>query len=261
MTSAEIPLAGGNVNDAVVRVGETVHRAASPQSATIQRLLHHLRERGVEWVPEPLGFDDEGREVLGFIAGEVAHGEPDFRSNTLLLTDVARALRQWHDATVSFPREPGDVWIAHDAVANPEVVAHNDFAPYNHVFRAGRFVGAIDFDVCYPASREWDLAWTLYRYVYLPEFAPLAPAAGGSSPGEWPDLTDLQAATIEANCAPAAATFMGAYGSAPAGVLGAMPARLRSMAAWCAGQDSAAHRAWGHMYAAHARWIEALPGN
>ncbi|WP_062210548.1 phosphotransferase [Demequina oxidasica] len=116
MSEHEVELTGGNVNGAVVRVGDTVRRAASPQSATVQRLLTHVRERGVTWVPEPLGFDGRGREVLGFIEGEVAGGEADFRGDAAVLTSVARALRQWHDATASFPRRATDVWIEHDPV-------------------------------------------------------------------------------------------------------------------------------------------------
>lgn len=256
----ETELRGGNANGAVVRIGGTVHRQCSPQSETIQRLLRYVRDAGVTWVPEPLGFDDRGREMVGYIEGEVAHGEPDFRADAAVLTDVARALRQWHDATVGFPPSDEDVWfphakaVAHGVIAHG-VIAHNDFAPYNHVFRDGQFVGAIDFDVCYPASRPWDLAWTLYRYVYLPAFVSLAPAAGEP----WPELSPIPAREIAAACAPAAEVFMRAYGDLTVGdVLTAMPARLVSMAAWCAAQDSSEHRAWGLMYSAHARWGAAL---
>jgi aminoglycoside phosphotransferase (APT) family kinase protein len=136
-----------------------------------------------------------------------------------------------------------------------QVIAHNDFAPYNHVFRDGRLVGAIDFDVCYPASRAWDLAWTAYRYVYLPAFAPRE-VAGGSV---WPDLSDLQAKSIARECAPGAATFSSSYGDVSAAdIIVLAPARLASMASWCAAQESPSHRAWGHMYAAHARWMNKL---
>jgi len=270
VTSVPIPLPGGNVNNAVVRIADTVRRDASPQSATVQRLLAHVRARGLTWVPEPRGFDERGREVLCFIEGEVAHGEPDFRANTSVLTDVARALRQWHDATADFPRRDSDAWFPHKQIIDPSataqgavasdgiapgIIAHNDFAPYNHVFSDGGFVGAIDFDTCYPASREWDLAWTLYRYVYLPGFASLAPAKDEY----WSILSPSQARRIAEDCTSAAATFMAAYGSATLpDVLREMPARLLSMAAWCAQQDSSEHRAWGHMYSAHSHWAHTV---
>lgn len=259
--NGEVPLPGGNMNDDVVRAGNTVRRAASPQSATIQRLLAHVTECGVDWVPQPLGFDDAGREVWSFIPGEVVHGEPDFRESPLVLADVAAALREWHDATATFARSDQDVWAAHEPVpagrgaARQEVIAHNDFAPYNHVFRGGTFVGAIDFDVCYPATREWDLAWTVYRYVYLPAFAALqaAPAQG------WGDLTPTMANRIVMECALAAQTFARSYGGvAVHDCIVQAPARLRSMSVWCGRQRSPEHRAWGQMYAAHARWLEAV---
>jgi Ser/Thr protein kinase RdoA (MazF antagonist) len=110
------------------------------------------------------------------------------------------------------PRATAQVAVASDGIAPdviaPGIIVHNDFAPYNHVFSDGGFVGAIDFDTCYPASREWDLAWTLYRYVYLPGFASLAPAKDEY----WSILPPSQARRIAEDCTSAAATFMAAYG-------------------------------------------------
>ena len=56
-------LTGGNTT-AVARVGETVRRVAGAWSPTIHALLRHLRANGVDWVPEPYGFADDGREIL-----------------------------------------------------------------------------------------------------------------------------------------------------------------------------------------------------
>ncbi len=169
----EEPLAGGFVN-AVVRVRDTVRRKAGPWTPTLQRLLRHARERGVTWVPEPRGFDEQGREVLAFIPGEVPHAMPPWVWTEPVLTDVAVALRRWHDATADFPRW-GAVWGA--AAHEPdEVICHNDFAPYNCVFRDARFAGAIDYDFCSPGPRLWDLAYTAYRFV------PLMPPPGVALP-------------------------------------------------------------------------------
>ena len=71
----EQALSGGNMGGAV-RVVATVRKLSKPQSATIQRLLRHVRAQGVTWVSEPLGTDEQGRDVWSFIAGEVIHDQP-----------------------------------------------------------------------------------------------------------------------------------------------------------------------------------------
>lgn len=68
----ETPLTGGVANpDAVVRVGDTVRRPARPNAEAVHELLRRLRETGFDGVPEPLGFDEQGREILTFIEGDV----------------------------------------------------------------------------------------------------------------------------------------------------------------------------------------------
>ena len=41
----EVPLAGGNINPAVVRVGDTVRRAQHPCNSTIHGESYRLKER------------------------------------------------------------------------------------------------------------------------------------------------------------------------------------------------------------------------
>jgi hypothetical protein len=168
-------LEGGYANS-VVRVGATTRRLAGPWTPTIQRLLSHVRARGVLWVPEPLGFDETGREVLSYIPGEVPHDSPTWTWSESVLTDAARALRQWHDATVDFDLT-GAVWNMDPCVGN-DVICHNDFAPYNCVFRDEQLVGAIDFDMCTPGTRTWDLAFSAYNFV------PLMPPATAAVPDD-----------------------------------------------------------------------------
>ena len=81
------------------------------------------------------------------------------------MVDGARMLRQLHDATVGY-RDPDAQWRqpVHEPAA---VICHNDFAPYNMVFRGGRIVGMIDFDMASPGSRLWDLAYLAYRLAPL----------------------------------------------------------------------------------------------
>lgn len=157
-------LEGGNGNW-VVRVGNTVHRQTRPSGPTVQHLLKHVRARGVSWVPEPLGFDEQGREVLSFLPGEVVQEIPDWLWRDSLLQRIAQALRQLHDATADF-HVAGAIWGLPDMEPR-EVICHNDFAPYNCVFRQEHFVGAIDFDTCAPGPRLWDLCYAAYRFIPL----------------------------------------------------------------------------------------------
>ena len=84
------------------------------------------------------------------------------------LFDAARLLRRFHDATIGFEPPPGVDW---QVVCPPdlpvEVICHNDFAPYNAVFREGRLCGIIDFETISPGARVWDVAHAAYRVVPL----------------------------------------------------------------------------------------------
>lgn len=247
----EEELSGGHMGGAV-RVGSTVRKPTQPQSTTIVRLLTHVRAQGVTWVPEPLGTDPQGRDVWSFIAGEVIHDHPAWLWSTDILTTVAKRLRQWHDATASFERRPTDVWWWPGKLP-AEVICHVDFAPYNHVFREGEFVGAIDFDICYPGPRLWDLAYTAYRYV------PLTPhvddsVVDGSAWGR----TNFSPRQIDERVH----TFLSAYAGEDAhlrysasALLGYLSPRLIAMADWCDRQDDEALRRNGVMYRVHAAWI------
>jgi len=249
---SEETLSGGNMTQ-VVRIGDSVRRTAGPATATVQRLLAHVRSVGIEWVPEPRGLDEAGREVLSYIEGEVPHAMPAWVWSEAVLTDVARALREWHDATATFERA-GAVWGL-PARDPDEVVCHSDFAPYNCVFRAGRFAGAIDFDMCAPGPRLWDIAYTAYR------FAPLMPPAdatdagpGERSPFPWSESL----ARLE--------LFLSAYaGSSEAArytrdaVQRATAERLHALADWTdrhvarTGDPALAENA--AMYRQHAAWL------
>jgi hypothetical protein len=163
-------LPGGNMN-AVERVGDTVRRNAGPWTPTVHRYLDHLARGDVDWVPKSLGIDG-GREVLSFVAGEVPlYPLPDWVWADSVLVDGARRLRQLHDASIGFPLD-GGIWQLPAQVPS-EVICHNDFAPHNLAFVDGRIVGAIDFDMCSPGPRIWDLAYFATRAVPLTAEAPV----------------------------------------------------------------------------------------
>lgn len=163
---AEEQLAGGNMN-AVVRIGNTVRRTAGPWTPQVHRLLAHLRSKGIEEAPEPLGFDEQGREILSFVPGLVGHAPLlELRTDAVLVA-AARLLRRIHDATTDVAQAwQSSPWQA--PTREPvEVLCHGDFAPYNCVFDRGRLVGVIDFDYAHPGSRNWDIAYALYRFAPL----------------------------------------------------------------------------------------------
>lgn len=173
----EEKLAGGNMT-AVSRVGATVRRPVGAWTKRVHMLMAHLRAKRVIEVPAPLGLDDQGREVLAFIPGIVGHYPiPESLRTDAVLTSAARCLRRIHDATEDVARIWQSGWQS-QAREPIEVICHGDFAPYNCVFDEGRLVGVIDFDNAHPGSREWDLAYALYRFA--PITAPTNPDGYGT---------------------------------------------------------------------------------
>ena len=162
----EIVLAGGNMTR-VVAVGDTVRRGRGPWTPVVHALPRHLRASGFGPVPEPLGVDADGREILSRLPGEPGtYPLADFVLSEPMLRTVARTLRAFHEATVDFVPPPDAVW--HWPAHQPaEVVCHNDFAPYNLLFDGGRLTGVIDFDLVSPGPRVWDMGYAAYRFVPL----------------------------------------------------------------------------------------------
>jgi len=150
----------------VARLGKDVLREAGPWTGTVQKLLAHLREAGVTWCPEPRGWHDDGREALSYLKGKVpSYPLPEWVYDEEVLITAARWLRRLHDLTVGFDK-PEYVWRS--ARHQPaEVVCHNDFAPYNMVFKDQKLIGIIDWDFASPGPRLWDLAYLAYRIVPL----------------------------------------------------------------------------------------------
>ena len=155
---------GGNMNS-VTRVGDTVHRQAGSWTPTIHRYLRHLGSVGISWVPRALAIDGDA-EVVSFVEGDVPiYPLPAWVWTDEALVDAAQYLRVLHDASIGFDLTDATwQWPVDQPI---EVVRHNDFAPHNLAFRAGRVVGAIDFDLCSPGPRISDLANLATRMVPL----------------------------------------------------------------------------------------------
>jgi hypothetical protein len=152
-------LVGGNMAK-VVRVGATVRRSAGAWTPAVHALLDYLGTSGFDAAPVPLGMDDSGREVLSYIEGATVMTPVNDQVWFDTMADAARLMRRFHDLSTAFKVSEGLVWRDHPAEAGePEVICHSDWAPYNAVWREGRLVGIIDWDVARPGSRFYDLAW------------------------------------------------------------------------------------------------------
>jgi hypothetical protein len=67
----EVPLTGGHITREVVRVGETVRRTSSTSAGFAVRVLSYLETAGYAYAPRYLGVDEQGRDVLTFIPGDI----------------------------------------------------------------------------------------------------------------------------------------------------------------------------------------------
>jgi hypothetical protein len=184
----EIPLAGGDVTEGVVRVGKTVRRPRGPWSGAVAAYLLHLERVGFREAPRFLGVDERDRDILQFVEGDVP-GQPVVEASaagTSVLLGVARLLRRLHDASASFVPPEGALWFGDDMPVDlpadvpprpkPDIVSHFDVTPQNVVFRAGEPVGLIDFDLTRPGSRLADVVNTAMWWVPLMPVADRDPA-------------------------------------------------------------------------------------
>ena len=160
----EQPLTGGNVSLGVVRVGSTVRKPAGPHTAAVEAFLTYLNAAGFSGAPKALGRDDEGRQVLEYIPGPIAHDLPPMDLDGL--HRVGRLIRELHDISEGF-RPPRDArW---DVVIRPDradLICHHDLASWNLVCADDRWA-FIDWDGAAPGSRLWDLAWSVTSFVPL----------------------------------------------------------------------------------------------
>lgn len=160
----EVELTGGGINR-VVRIGDTVHRPSAPWSPAAKELLTTLHAAGLP-VPAWRGTDDQGRDVVDYLPGEVGHYplSEQVRSDAALVS-AARLLRRFHDASV--PLVTRDLPWQLAPLPGAEVVVHGDYAPYNLVFSGEEVVGIFDLDYARPGPRTYDISSALHRFAPL----------------------------------------------------------------------------------------------
>jgi aminoglycoside phosphotransferase (APT) family kinase protein len=128
-------------------------------SEFVHRLLDHLETCRFDGAPRFLGIDEKGREVLSFIDGivpfDLSTGSEDVWADTAL-TEVFGLLRRFHDATAGT-----------GLAGSEEVVLHGDPSPRNTVYRAGRPVAFIDFDLARSGRRLTDVAQAIWQFLDL----------------------------------------------------------------------------------------------
>jgi hypothetical protein len=154
-----IPLLGGQLTPGIVRVGTTVRRLPKGNAAFVHDLLLFLEDQDFPFAPRFLGMDEQDREILSYLEGEIW---PDSGSSLPdnLLEQAARVIRRYHDATAGSSLAQGH-----------EIVAHHELGPHNTIFHEGRLVGFIDWDDAVPGTRLRDLANAVYNYVDVSHWA------------------------------------------------------------------------------------------
>lgn len=191
----EIPLRGGDVTDGVVRIGDTVRRPACPSTPNVHALLGHLHRAGFDGAPRVLGFDSRGREVVTYVEGVA--GLTDDAASDEALKGLAVLLREFHDATASFPLT-FDGWEGgSNDDGPPEVIGHCDLTPDNVILRGATPVAFVDFDLARPTTRLFDVVTTLRHW------APIA------------DPVDRPAVLRDIDPGPRIRLFCDAYGLLP----------------------------------------------
>ncbi len=109
MSEGEL-LIGDGVTQGIVRIGDTVRRPLRPFSLTVQAYLAHLRDAGFTGAPLPLGVDDQGREMLSFVPGDVPHNPlPPETAGDDVLVALARLIRALHEASAGWAPPPDAV--------------------------------------------------------------------------------------------------------------------------------------------------------
>ncbi len=175
----EAPLLGGDVTGGIVRIGDTVRRPRGPWSDSVASYLLHLEQVGFRASPRFLGVDEQGRDVLEFVPGEVP-SQPvveAWAATEEVLRAIAVLLKGLHEASASFAPPAESCWFGDDLSVDlpvelppappPDIVSHFDVTPQNVVFHSGLPVALIDFDLTRPGTRLQDVINTAMWWVPL----------------------------------------------------------------------------------------------
>src|SRR5215217_3807410 len=152
--------------------GRSHLRTEVPGARSRPRLGGQPPLRGHPGATRFLGVDAHDREILSYIPGSpVLPPYPDWALSEDALVSVAQLLHAYHRAVADFD-PAGYTWpTTPPPPLAGELVSHNDPNLDNIIFRDGRAVALIDFDLASPGSRLWDVACAARLW------APLRPTA------------------------------------------------------------------------------------
>jgi hypothetical protein len=153
-------LPGGVANAGeVIRQGNSVLRPSNPNSISIHAFLSALRATGFNGASLPIEIQDDGRERLVFVEGDVPIPPyPQWAQSNDALASIAFLLFEFHKASALVTPQPS-TWSGELAdPAGGSIVCHNDVCMENVVFRDGIAIGLLDFDFAAPGRPLYDLA-------------------------------------------------------------------------------------------------------
>ena len=113
------------------------------------------------------GFDEQGRETLTYIEGEIIHPAPWTDDAVVALGTM---LRRLHDATESFQIPDNPIWrpwFGRKIGSADMIIGHCDVAPWNVVTRDGLPIALIDWEAAGPVDRLTEVAMAIWAHTQL----------------------------------------------------------------------------------------------
>ncbi len=161
-------LSGGWQTD-VRRIGDAVHRSASPWSRSVIDLLRHLDAEGFRSAPRPIGkgFDPDGNEMLTFMPGESLQPAP---WSDEAIGELGEMVAEFHAAAASFRPASAAVWkdwFGRTLGGVDAGFGHGDLGPWNILAIDGRPASIIDWDTAGPLDPVSDLAQAAWLNAQL----------------------------------------------------------------------------------------------
>jgi hypothetical protein len=166
----EVVSGASRTGQPVVRIGDTIRRPRDAGAELVAALLEHLSAVGFEGCPRFLGYDDQGRQVLSFVEGDVweaPNWQLDDEANAVELGRVAALVRRVHDAVESFD-PPAGLSPVRPLPLTGTCWSHGDVGYQNVVYRDRAPVALIDWEFAAPADPLCDVAGLLAMSVRAP---------------------------------------------------------------------------------------------